>query len=706
VRRLVRGGELRDEDDDEHRHDDQMRVGCLTALLVAAFGALAGNADARELHALGFRACIEDAGLEGCGTGAVNEAPGLDGARAVAVSPDGRSVYVASSTDDSVSCFDRAADGTLTPAGCFEDTGLDGCGTGAANETPGLDGASGVAVSPDGRSVYVTAVNDDSVVRFDRAADGTITPVGCFEDAGEEDGCGAGAAAHVPGLHGARGIAISMDGTSVYVVSSTVDAAIVRFVRAPGGALTPAGCIEDTGLDGCGVGAANETPRLDGLRGVAVSPDGASVYVTSFAESAIVMFDRAPNGALTPAGCFEATGDDCGTGTANDVAGLDGAFGIAVSPDGASVYVGALTGNALLRFDRAGDGVLTPIACVEDLGSNICGLGATNAFPGLLGTTGVAVSSDGASVLAAGFEDSSIVGFRRFASGALEFADCLEDVGDVECGLGTLADAPGLDGANGVAVSPDGASVYVAASDDDAIVQLDREVPPICRGTAATSPGGAPVTVPLDCSDPNGDPLNLTVESPPLNGSVGAIDQANRTVVYTPSTGFVGSDVFSVAATGDGKESGPATVVVEVGTSGTAAPAGPVAQRLLALLASDRYRVRSGRVLRVRFAVSGAGRIKLELRKRSRSLARKRTSMRSAGVRTVKLYARRKGSRRGRRLAPGKYVLRLTVTGDDGQSAIDTARLRVLDGPRPDRRRRPGRHEVDRRGNDPTIRHR
>jgi DNA-binding beta-propeller fold protein YncE len=650
-----------------------LRVGLLVAVLVPALGPLAVDADARALHALGFRACIEDAGLDGCGTGAVNEAPRLNGARGVAVSPDGRSVYVASSTDDSVSRFDRGVNGTLTFAGCFEDVGLDGCATGTANETPGLDGASGVAVSPDGRSVYVTAVNDDSVVRFNRAADGAITPVGCFEDAGLS-GCGAGAAADVPGLNGARGIAISSDGTSVYVGSSTVDAAIVRFTRMADGALTPAGCIEDAGLDGCGVGTANETPGLDGIRGVAVSQDGSSVYVTSFADSALVMFGRASDGALTPAGCFEATGDGCGAGTGNDVAGLQGAFGIAASPDGASVYVGALTANALLRFDRAGDGALTPVACFEDLSSNICGLGTTNAYPGLLGAAGVAVSADGASVFVTGFEDSSIVGFRRGAGGALEFADCLEDVGKVECGFGTLADAPGLDGANGVAVSPDGASVYVASSDDDAVVQFDREVPPICRGTAAMSPGGAPVTVPLECSDPNGDPLNITAESQPVHGALGPIDQVNRSVLYSPSAGFVGDDFFSVAATADGKQSGLATVVIRVGASG---PTGPVTEKLLALLARDRYRVRSGRLLRVRFAVSAAGRVQLELRRRARRLATKRMSMRKAGVGVLKLYARRRGSRHGRRLPPGRYRLRLTLTGDDGQRATDTARLRI-----------------------------
>ncbi|HEX6583743.1 MAG TPA: Ig-like domain-containing protein, partial [Thermoleophilaceae bacterium] len=254
------------------------------------------------------------------------------------------------------------------------------------------------------------------------------------------------------------------------------------------------------------------------------------------------------------------------------------------------------------------------------------------------------------------------------------------------CGPGTLADAPGLDGANGVAVSPSGSSVYVAASDDDAVVQLDREVPPVCHGTAAASPAGAAVTVPLECSDPNGDQLEISIDSEPAHGSLGAIDQVDGSVVYTPDAGFAGSDYFSISAIADGKRSELATVVIQVGTSGApgppgapgaVGPPGPVSERLLALLADDRFRVRSGRSLRVRFAVSAAAGVQLDLRKGSRRLATAERSLRSAGVGVLKLYARRSGSRRGRRLAPGNYLLRLTGTGADGQRATDSARLRI-----------------------------
>jgi hypothetical protein len=52
-------------------------------------------------------------------------------------------------------------------------------------------------------------------------------------------------------------------------------------------------------------------------------------------------------------------------------------------------------------------------------------------------------------------------------------------------------------------------------------------------------------------------------------------------------------------------------------------------------------------------------------------------SLQTAGVGVLKLYARSSGSRRGRRLAPGTYLLRLTVTRDDSQRTIDSARLQI-----------------------------
>ena len=161
-----------------------------------------------------------------------------------------------------------------------------------------MSSASGVAVSPDGSSVYVAGVGDWAIVSFDRnPATGALSGQGCIADVGDFAGCGT----TQQGLNTAYGVAVSPDGSSVYV-ASLVDDAIVSFDRNPAtGALSGQGCIADVGdFAGCGT----TQQGLNTAYGVAVSPDGSSVYVASLVDDAIVSFDRNPaTGALTPRGC-------------------------------------------------------------------------------------------------------------------------------------------------------------------------------------------------------------------------------------------------------------------------------------------------------------------------------------------------------------------------------------------------------------------
>ena len=154
------------------------------------------------------------------------------------MSPDGESVYAASNEDDAVARFDRdTGTGALTPAGCIQDndSGADTC----ADSADGLDGAASVAVSPDGKSLYVASFDDDAIVRFDRnITTGALTPAGCIQD---NDSGADTCADSADGLDGALWVAVSPDGESVYAASSNDDA-VTRFDRDTAtGALTPAG---------------------------------------------------------------------------------------------------------------------------------------------------------------------------------------------------------------------------------------------------------------------------------------------------------------------------------------------------------------------------------------------------------------------------------------------------------------------------------
>ena len=113
----------------------------------------------------GLGACITEVGAnEGCTDGVA-----LGGADSLAVTPDGRNVYVGTIGSDSVVVLDRdPSTGVLTQkagvAGCVSLTGTDG----ACTQGVALDKAFRVAVSPDGRNVYVTGQSSDAVVVFDR----------------------------------------------------------------------------------------------------------------------------------------------------------------------------------------------------------------------------------------------------------------------------------------------------------------------------------------------------------------------------------------------------------------------------------------------------------------------------------------------------------------------------------------------------------
>src|SRR4051812_17341779 len=104
--------------------------------------------------------------------------PGMLGIlNSVAVSPDGRNVYVAGFSLD---VFARAASGRLAPIECFMPRRTGPC---RGRIAPGLGaGRSSVTVSPDGHNVYVTNLRTSTLDVFARDVDGALTPQGCLQD--------------------------------------------------------------------------------------------------------------------------------------------------------------------------------------------------------------------------------------------------------------------------------------------------------------------------------------------------------------------------------------------------------------------------------------------------------------------------------------------------------------------------------------------
>jgi DNA-binding beta-propeller fold protein YncE len=404
---------------------------------------------------------------------ALKEPATLLGSRAVALSPDGKSLYVAAAGSNAIAIFKRdPRTGTLTQgkgaAGCIAAKGANGCAPAV-----GLDGPNSVAVSPDGRNVYATSLGSEAVTAFHRdRSSGALSQ--------SRDGSGCITTLPLPGCASGRAlggpdvIVASPDGRNVYV-GSFFGNAIAVFNRDPStGALTqPAdssGCIAAAPTSGCTTGLA-----LEALEGMAISGDGKSLYVGAAVSEALDTFARNPaTGALQQAsgggGCIVSTPlAGCTTG-----AQLDGADAVAVSPNGKDVYVTSLFSKSIASFSRStASGLLTqkpgPSGCLVFMRSAGCSFGrALNAPEGL------AVAPDGTNVYAASFAPGAVAVLNRNRRSGVVVqkpngAGCVA-VGSVpECPTGRA-----MSGLSSLVLSPDGRYLYAAAAKSDAIAVFRR----------------------------------------------------------------------------------------------------------------------------------------------------------------------------------------------------------------------------------------
>jgi DNA-binding beta-propeller fold protein YncE len=358
---------------------------------------------------------------------------------------------------------------------------------GCPRTTPILDGAAGLALLDGGTRLAVAAPESDAVTFLTRTpGSGSLASGPCVSRAAV-----AACAAHAPGLGGAQALLAS---GGLLDVGSIDDRAVVALRGS-----TVVGCVAALAVRGCAL----RDPALAHVAALASSPDGRTIYAATYgddpgADSVVALSQtnrserpvargrrgklrrpRRPRPVLAPVpgprGCVQSLGPTAAT-CAFRASGLQGLVGIAVSPDGRSVYTVSSVSSAIVRFVRnRSTGGIVPQECAGDASRVGAGdVPCAVRIAGLRGAAAVVVSPDGRFVYVASSDPGGVVTFvRNPASGSLSPVPgpdgCLSALPLTGC-----TTVPELRGARALALGPGGGELDVAAQGSNAVVVLRR----------------------------------------------------------------------------------------------------------------------------------------------------------------------------------------------------------------------------------------
>lgn len=386
-----------------------------------------------------------------------NGIDGLRSAESIVVSPDGKSVYVASkdyfgdsmlNTGNALVAFDRDIAGSLTFRAVYRNADIG---------STGLVGAHSVTVSPDNKSVYVVSENDDALVVFDRdTTDGALILREIFKD--NENG--------IDGLDKSQFVAVSPNGQTVYVVGRN-DNALTIFDRDPTGALSFNKMLQDgqSGINGLG------SPRA-----LALSADNQSVYVAANSDDALVVFG--PIATLTDftLNFFKnAVGQHLFTlPIVSDAENDDLTITLALADAAAGELSGSASGSALFVVNN---GVATLSGSLADVSASLASLTFTPAL-NYSGNTSISVDmTDGTdSITTVTISVNVIVdpNAPEMTYGASEITDIAELVGKLYNSIDVTAHVD-ADYPSRLIFNPDGSRFYLAQ--DHMVIQYDLAKP-------------------------------------------------------------------------------------------------------------------------------------------------------------------------------------------------------------------------------------
>ena len=366
-------------------------------------------------------------------------------ADAMVASPDGKTMYIASFSDDAVKWYTRNAAGELALTGTIAYD---------ATLRPKLYDPISIAISPDGKHLYVgcggTARNILTYLVVN-VVDGSLTY---------------GSSQNNQELLDNRAVVASKDGNHVYVTNhgtakSWIYNSVFHWTRNAGtGALTYEEKVSSS--------------RMSEACGLAFNSDDTMAYVTSRFYGGINWLTRnASTGALTQQSNL----------TTSDHAGKSHeAIAVVVAKDDKFVYVFGAEHGYILWFTvnllSTGNTHLSYTGQV--VVSGWTGQGTSRTTPS---TQTMVISPDGKSIYVSAFKDSGFAEFsvNTVTGAATEVKRFTDGAGGVD----------GLNSASCVVVTADGASVYVGSLGEAKVVQFSKNLGCVTCAVGKSSPAGS-----------------------------------------------------------------------------------------------------------------------------------------------------------------------------------------------------------------------
>ena len=381
----------------------------------------------------GKSGCFSGDGSSEDGPGTCTKARdlGTGDATSIAISSDGRSLYVASQKTGigGIAVFKRSVKtGTLHQlkgsAGCVTASAHAGCAI--ARE---VDETSNLQITPDQKYLYASDYNGTGGIAIFRrnaktgalhqlkGSDGCVTADGTTNQSPTTKVCRA-----MPNLNSPWDVA-TPDNRFAYVPS--ISSLVQAFRRDSQGGLVPlkgkGGCVSDSGTSPAGP-CVHGRGLYDAERAVP-SKNGRFLYVTGYSPpSPVTVVNRNPNtGTLSErsgkAACISSDGTSGDGSTCRTGRALNGGYAGALAPDGQTLYFSEYNANGVAIFHVSPTtGAFSQLpgkfGCVTSDGSSEKGANTCTKGRAIAGAYQVAIGASGRTVYVSSYGDNGVALFH------------------------------------------------------------------------------------------------------------------------------------------------------------------------------------------------------------------------------------------------------------------------------------------------------